>query len=167
MRVQRIVALGIWSFAVWVLLTWTRTWSQLLFGLAVSIVVAVALAPLGPVIRPWRLLSARRLLAIGALGVDALVRIVRANLSLSRRIWSPSRPLRSGMVIVPTRRRREGELAATGLLTSLIVDNQVVDLDRANRELQYHCVFVSSESPEENYDIINGPVESHIRRIAR
>ncbi|MGH9047851.1 MAG: Na+/H+ antiporter subunit E [Acidimicrobiales bacterium] len=164
---QRVLALFLWCFGAWVLLTWTRTWSQLLFGVGVSAVVAAACAPLGPVIRPWRLCSIRRLIAIVRLCGVAFVRIVGANLSLSRRIWTPSLPLRSGMVIVHTRRRGEGELAATGLITSLIVDNQIVDLDRREHELQYHCVWVASESPEENYEAINGPVEKWLWRLSR
>jgi multicomponent Na+:H+ antiporter subunit E len=164
-RVERVAALSLWCFGIWVLLTWTRAWSQVLFGAAVSIAVGGACSFMGPVFRPWRLLSPVRLLGIARLSVSALGRIVKANLSLSRRIWSPSLPLRTGMVIVPTKRRSEGEVAAAGLLSSLIVDNQIVDVDRRRHEFQYHCVWVRSEDPDENYETVNGPVEAHLRRI--
>lgn len=164
-RAERVAALSIWCFGIWVLLTWTRTWSQLLFGAGVSIAVGFACSFMGPVLKPWRLLSSVRLLAIVRLSVSALGRIVKANLSLSRRIWSPSLPLRTGMVVVPTKRRSEAEVAATGLLSSLIVDNQIIDVDRRRHELQYHCVWVRSEDPDENYEAVNGPVETHLKRI--
>jgi len=37
------------------------------------------------------------------------------------------------MVIADTEATWDGELAATGLLTSLVADNQFVDLDRSER----------------------------------
>jgi multicomponent Na+:H+ antiporter subunit E len=46
------------------------------------------------------------------------------------------------MVIVPTSQRSAGGLTAVGLVTSLIVDNQLVDLDRDGAQLQYHAVEV-------------------------
>jgi multicomponent Na+:H+ antiporter subunit E len=164
---RRVIALTLWVFGVWVLLTWTRTWSQLAFGLCISITIALVCAPLGEVIRPWTLLRPSRLLTTGALLFDALTRIVRANLSLAKRVWTPSLPLRSGMVIVPTIQHSEGALTAVGLITSLIVDNQIVDVDVEGREMQYHGVWIPSGEPEANFDRVNGPVERHISRLSR
>lgn len=156
------LALAAWCFLVWILLTWTATAEQLVFGLIVSVLAALALAPLGPVVGPWSLLRPRRLLAVVRLGGFALARIVAANLSLTRRIWSPARPLSSGMVIVPTQTESDGEVAATALITSLIVDNQLVDLDRRRAEFQYHVV---STPQGDAYDEINGPVERRVRAV--
>ena len=49
----RLIALWCWAYLLWVLLTWTLTAEQLLFGAVVALAVAVALAPLGEVVRPW------------------------------------------------------------------------------------------------------------------
>jgi multicomponent Na+:H+ antiporter subunit E len=124
----------------------------------------VALAPLGEVAGPWRLLTPRRLAAAVVLLASAAGRIVRANLKLSRLIWHPrlrrrDGPLRSGMVIVPTRFASDGQLAAVGVITSLIVDNQLADLDRSCGELQYHAVQVPAGGPESKRQQINGPAE--------
>src|SRR5690242_10187761 len=140
--ILRVLYTGIWAFAVWLVLTWTATAEQLLFGAGLALLVGIALAPLGDVIAPWRILDPRRALAVGELFLTGLARIVRANLSLARRILSPSRPLESGMVIVPMYLRTEAALGATGLITSLVVDNQVVDDDTRRHEWQYHCVAV-------------------------
>jgi multicomponent Na+:H+ antiporter subunit E len=83
-------------------------------------------------------------MATARLFLSALTRIVRANISLAQRIWTPDLPLRSGMVVVRTEFESEGGLAAVGLITSVIVDNQLVDLDVANGELQYHGVWITS-----------------------
>ena len=49
-----------------------------------------------------------------------------------------------------------GQVGAVGLLTSLVVDNQVVDVDLDERTMLYHCVEVPRDDP---YDAVNGPVE--------
>jgi multicomponent Na+:H+ antiporter subunit E len=162
---RRAVALWCWAFAVWILLTWTPTAEQFLFGAGVAAAVAVALAPLGPVAGPWKLLTPRRLAAVLALLLMAAWRIVLANLRLSRLIWDPwlRLRLRSGMVITPTQERSDGGLAAVGLITSLIVDNQIVDLDPSRAQLQYHAVEVPDGGAQQARDAINGPVERWLR----
>jgi multicomponent Na+:H+ antiporter subunit E len=165
---SRVIALFAWTLAAWVLLTWTLTWEMNLFGVGFAAAVAVALAPLGGVAGPWLLLRPRRLVATVILLTAATGRIVQANLELSRLIWHPrltrpGGPLRSGMVIVPTRYEAAGDLAAVGLITSLIVDNQISDLDRSRKELQYHAVRVPEGSQDQASEEINAPVE---RRLA-
>jgi multicomponent Na+:H+ antiporter subunit E len=162
---RRVVALFFWTFGVWMLLTWTSMTETLLFGVGVAAVVAVALAPLGDVVRPWLVLQPRRLAALARLALVAAGRIVAANLRLSRRIWAPSRPLRSGMVVAATRESSLGGLTAVGLLTSVIVDNQLVDVDRFGHRLQYHAVAVPEGGPERVRDAINGPVERLVARL--
>jgi multicomponent Na+:H+ antiporter subunit E len=114
---------------------------------------------------PWSFLRPRRLAAVVVLAASAGWRVVRANCSLAARIWSPRLPLRTGMLIVPTTARSEGALTAVGLITSVIVDNQLVDLDGDRHELQYHAVWIESEEPNENRNRINGPIEGRIQRV--
>jgi multicomponent Na+:H+ antiporter subunit E len=158
---RRVIALFCWAYAAWVLLTWTRTAEQLLFGAGAAAVVAVALAPLGAVAGPWQLLTPRRLAAIAMLLALTSYRIVAANLRLARLIWDPRlrERLRTGMVVVPTTQDSAGGLTAVGLITSVIVDNQLVDLDPSRGELQYHAVEVPGGGPEQARQQINGPVE--------
>ncbi|MDQ6617678.1 MAG: Na+/H+ antiporter subunit E [Actinomycetota bacterium] len=162
---RRWLALFCLAYAAWIVLSWTKTAEQLLVGAACAAVVAFVCAPLGPVAAPWAILAPRRLVATLGTAGWALGQIVKANLSLSRRIWSPSRPLRPGMVIVPTEMESEGELAAVGLISSLIVDNQLVDLDPRRHELLYHTVWIDDEDPSRNRDRINGPIEDRIKSI--
>jgi len=161
----RLLAMALWAFAVWVVLTWTRTLEQLAFGAVFAVAVALLLTPVGPVVGPWKALSPRRLIGLLWLLVECAGRIVQANLSLARRIWNPRLPLHPGMVIVPTRSRGDGELTAVGLLTSLIVDNQVVDVDRSRRALLYHAIAVPPGSPDKVRESINGRVEDLLARL--
>jgi multicomponent Na+:H+ antiporter subunit E len=163
---RRVIPLFCWAYAAWVLLTWTRTVEQLLFGAGIAAAVAAALAPLGEVARPWRLLTPRRLAGTALLLLLAGRLIIVANLRLSRLIWDPRlrQRLRTGMIIVPTDQDSVGGLTAVGLITSVIVDNQLVDLDRSRRELQYHAVEVPRGGPDEARAQINGPVERILAR---
>jgi multicomponent Na+:H+ antiporter subunit E len=149
--------LALWAGLAWVLLTWTASVETFLYGVAVSIGVALILSPLGPVAPPWRLLNPRRLGRVAAVAVTATGRIIGANLVLARRVWAPSRPIRTGMLVVPTDLRSDGAVTAVGLLGSIIVDHQLVDLEPGR--LQYHAVHVVSEDPVEARDRINGRVE--------
>ena len=99
--------------------------------------------------------------------IAAAGRVLVANLRLSRRIWDPRRPLSSGMVITPTRERADWGLTAVGLISSLIVDNQLVDLDRQANELQYHAVAVPEGGPEQVRQHVNGPVEDLLKPFHR
>lgn len=153
---RRWAALFCWAYLTWTVLSWTLTAEQILAGLMLSALVAVTLAPLGPVAGPWAVLHPRRALAVARLGWYVGRQMVRANLTMSRRIWTPRMPLRSGMIVAPTRFRDDGRLAAVGLLTSVVVDTQLVDVDRDRGELQYHVVWC--------YDGIdpNGPIEERL-----
>jgi multicomponent Na+:H+ antiporter subunit E len=155
----RLAGLWCWCYLVWVLLTWTLTVEQQVYGACIAAAVALALAPLGEVAGPWRLLRPRALAGGAWLLLSAAGRILLANLELSRRIWDPRRPLASGMVITPTRERTDWGLAAAGVISSLIVDNQITDLDAHAHEFQYHAVMVPDGGKEKAYQEINGPVE--------
>lgn len=152
-------ALWVWSMLAWVLLTWTATVEQLLTGALVSAGVASCLVGLGGAVRPWLVLHPARLGAVLGLAGTVLWRSLRASLDLAVRAWSPGPPVRPGMLLVPTGARSPAEHAAVGLLSSLVVDNQLVDVDPDRHLLQYHAVRVTSEDPEVNRRDINGPIE--------
>lgn len=154
-RTRAAGALTFWCFLVWLLLTAPPTVESATVGLVLSLLLAWSLAPLGSVARPWRALQALRLAPFVA------CKVLRANIGLARRIWTPSLPLATGMVVVRTRFGDEGRVAAVGIVSSLIVDNQIIDLDRSRRELAYHCIAVAPE--DRRYDAVIGPLE---RRIA-
>ncbi len=162
----RWVAAFCWAMLTWTLLTWTATVEQVLVGAVLSAGVATACAPLGSLAGPWRLLAPRRLLAMVALAFTVAGRVVVANARLTRLVWSRHVRPPSGMVIVPTTARSEGELAAVAVLTSVVVDSQIVDVDRQRHELQYHVVWAGPDS-DANRRRINAPIEDRLAGITR
>jgi multicomponent Na+:H+ antiporter subunit E len=71
------------------------------------------------------------------------------------------------MLIVPTSMRTDGGIGGTGLITSLIVDNQITDLDRKRQELQYHAVAVPEGDRGRRAMSVNAPVERLLKPIVR
>lgn len=163
MRARRVAALTAWCFLSWVLLTWTATVEVLLVGAAVALACALLLAPLGEVVGPWALLRPRRLVRSVALAWVLAGRVVRANVSMARWIWTGNQRLRTGIVLVPSRLRTEPGIGGTGLLSSLVVDNQVVDVDPSRQEMLYHCVDVPPE--EERDETVNGWLEKRLETL--
>ncbi len=160
--IRRFVVLAAWAFLTWVLLTWTLTTEQVAFGAGIAVVVAVGLLPADRGVAPWRILEPARLWRVLRLCVKAARRMVVANLVLARRIWTPSLPIRPGMVIVPTETTTAAGMTAVGVITSLIVDNQLVDVDPERHELLYHWIWVTTTDPQEARQLINGPIEQDV-----
>ncbi len=163
----RALTLSLWCLAVWVLLTWTATAEQAAFGVGIALTVGIALAPLGDVVRPWRLASPRVLWRLIALTGFVVGQIARANATLAWRVWQRRPPLHTGFVIVPTALRSDAGLTAVGLLSSLIVDNQIIDVDRGRHELLYHAVVVPDGGRVTSYHAINARLEDHLLGLAK
>ena len=162
---SRWTALFCWAYLTWTVLSWTLSVEQIAVGAAVSAFTAALCAPLGPVAGPWKILRPRRAAALALMAGYVLVRMVGANVALSRRIWARRMPLPSGMLVVPTAGDTDGALTAVGVLSSVIVDSQLVDLDRARGELQYHVVSADSTDPEHNRGRINAPIEDRLTPV--
>lgn len=153
-------------YLVWTLLTWTLTLEVLTVGAAVSLFVTAVTLPLLTDTGTIRV-TPRRVVGAVSLALLALRNVVIANASLARRIWAPSRPIRTGMVVVPTRVRSDAGLCAVGIVTSLIVDNQIVDVDRARHKMLYHAIVVPDTDAA--YDEVNGPIDrrvAHLEQVA-
>lgn len=161
----RAAKLACWAFLIWLLLTWTVTAEQLAFGAGLALLTGAALCGVVEPPATRHLLRPRFWFALLGLAVASLGRIVRANVQLARRIWTPSRPLRSGMIIVPTSARAPTAMGFSGLITSLIVDNQITDLDVGRREFQYHAIAVPRGNARS--EAINAPTERWLARLVR
>ena len=165
--VLRYVGAVLWCYLVWNLLTWTATAENLGIGLGVALLIALAIAPAGEIVPPWRLLDPRRWWGLARLLAVVTWRIARANITLAYRIWAPARPIASGMITTPTLARTDGEIVTVGLTTSLIVDNQIIDLDRRSHRLQFHGVAVPPPGDQHARQANNGPVEGPLLSITR
>ncbi len=67
------------------------------------------------------------------------------------------------MVVFPTEMKSDGAVTAVALVSSVIVDNQLVDLEPGR--FQYHAVWVDSTDPNDVYEVINGPLERLVKPL--
>ena len=67
------------------------------------------------------------------------------------------------MLVIPTDLKSDSGITVLGLLGSIIVDHQLVDLEPGR--LQYHAVWVASEDPTEARERINGPLERLLKPL--
>ena len=154
---RRRLHVGAWALITWLVLTWTVSAQQVVAGVVIAVGAAFALAPLAPVAAPWSVLAPSRAWRVLAIAGDCAVRIVEANVVLARRIWDPRLPIRTGMLVFPTPLRSEGALGAAGILSSLVVDNQIVDLETGH--LQYHAIWAEPSDPAHAHRRVMGRLE--------
>jgi multicomponent Na+:H+ antiporter subunit E len=155
--IRRRLHIGAWALLTWLLLTWTTSVQQLAAGVVVSVLAGWALAPVAPIAAPWSVLVPSRAWRVLAIALDCAVRIVQANVVLARRIWDPKLPIRTGMLVFPTPLRSEGAVGAVGILSSLVVDNQLVDLETGH--LQYHAIWAEPSDPAHAHRRVMGRLE--------
>jgi multicomponent Na+:H+ antiporter subunit E len=158
------LSLFCWCLPLWLLLSGTVSTEVLVTGVAVAVFSTWVLVPLGGVRGPSALLRPKRVLPVAKLAGTLSWQVCRANLVMARRVWSREPPPRTGMVVVTTQARGLGPVAAVGLLTSLVVDNQVVDVDLASNQMLYHCLDVPPAG--KRYDDTIGPIEGRVLRVA-
>ena len=164
--VSRIGVVFVTAGLVWVVLTWTLTIEQLVVGAAVAVGVTAALALLDRRGRSWTVSGWRAAALLVRLAASSAHHIVLANVRLAARVWRPERPLRSGMVVVPTAMRTPSGVTAVGVLTSLAVESQIVDVDLRRHTMQYHTVDVPKGTPTPT-DSINGWAERLLAPLER
>ena len=154
--------LAAWCFLAWLMLSLSVSVESLVTGLVLSLGAAAALSPLGEVPGPWTLLRPRRVGATAPPGGWAGGRLhAREPPDGPARVDAPPAAAHGD----GRRRdaaRTDGQVGAVGLLTSLVVDNQVIDVDLDERTMLYHCVEVPRGEP---YDAVNGPVERRLLAI--
>jgi multicomponent Na+:H+ antiporter subunit E len=160
---RRRVHLFAWALLTWIVLTWSTSVQQLVAGVVIAVLAACALAPLAPVAAPWAVLAPARAWRVVAIAGDSAVRIVKANVVLARRIWDPRLPIRTGMLVFPTPLRSDGALGAVGILSSLVVDNQIVDLETGH--LQYHAIWAEPSDPRHAHPRVMGRLEPLVHEL--
>lgn len=149
-RATNLGAAFCWVLLVWLLLTWSTAPDQVLTGVVVALIASRPLAALGPVSRPWVLLRPASILAGARLVVRYLPSMALANARLARRVWSRTIPLRSGMVVVADPTTTAGARTALAVMTSTVVDYQLVAIDDDRRRLKYHGVWIVDGDPGAN-----------------
>ena len=87
--------------------------------------------------------------AFACLLIEFVRQIIVQNITLSRRVFSPSLPIRPGIVAVPYYIRGDVPLTILSSLMTLTPDTVVVDIDQQKQIMYIHWIDVQNTDPEQ------------------
>ena len=158
------VAVLVISYLTWLVLTGSFAPVDLLWGFALSLLVARLCYRLVAFDLPRWVLQPRRWLAFADLLWEFTRQIVAQNVSLSLRVLRPKLPIRPGIVAVPYRLRGDVNLTLLGSLMSLTPDTVAIDIDQARGVMYVHWIDVQTTDPEKARELISADLEDRLIR---
>jgi multicomponent Na+:H+ antiporter subunit E len=128
-----------WLTAVWVALWEELTWANLLAGLAVAVLVVLAV-PLRPAVADHGL----RPLALAWLGAYFMWKLVEASALLAWEVVTPRNRINAAIVSVPLRTRSIGIAVMVANMVSLTPGTLTLELDPETMTIYIHVLHLSS-----------------------
>ena len=147
------------SFLTWMALIGNFNPSEVVWGAAVSLVIA-RLTYRFLLFEFWGWMgNPNRWRELVKLLIEFNRQIIVQNVSLALRVFRPGMPIRPGIVAVPTRVRSEVQLTLLGSLMSLTPDTVTMDIDQERGIIYVHWIDVQTTDPQEAYKLISQSLE--------
>ena len=159
MKVSRLIFTIIFLFAIWILLTGSLRYDELITGFFVSVVVALFTGPLFTR-RGIYHLHPKRLWGKLVYLFVFLIELVKANVDVAKRVLSPSLPINPGIVRVKTKLTED--MDKLWLANSITLTPGTMTLDIKGDELFIHWIDVQETDPDKAGEIIKGAFERHL-----
>jgi len=152
----------VFTFVLWLLLTWTPGVADVFVGVVVALLVATLLSHIYPD-DPHKALDPRRVFWFLVYIPYFLFYCVRANLDVAYRVLHPDMPIRPGIVKVRT--DLTSEMAKTFLANSITLTPGTLTVDIDGPDLYIHWINVVGEGVEEHSARIVRRFERLLRRV--
>ncbi len=157
-RILEIIAF----FGLWMLLTWSLAWQQLIAGAVFSLVVVVFVGDFFPdglekLLNPVRLFWF--IIYIPYFAWYILV----ANFDVAYRVLHPETPINPGIVKVKSTLRTD--IAKTFLANSITLTPGTLTVDIVDENFYIHWINVKGERPEEHTALIIDKFEGMVKKI--
>jgi len=161
-RVKSTAYLFVISLLVWLGLTSSLRFQEVLAGVAICVVLSLwlggqysrlGLPPLG----------AKRLLFLFAYLVVLAFEIVRANFDVAYRVLHPAMPIRPGVVVIKT--RLTSDIAKMILANSITLTPGTFTLDVVGDRLLIHWINVRTDDIDEASRLIGEKFERYLRVV--
>ncbi len=149
-------------FAIWILLTWSLNWQQLIAGVVVAVAVTAITGRLSPV-KSLRIFQPVRVLWFLLYIPYFLWYVLLANLDVAYRVLHPELPIKPGIVRFKTTLKTH--LAQTVLANSITLTPGTMTVDIIDQDMYIHWINIKGEREEEWFKHIAGRFEGIIRRI--
>lgn len=151
------------SFLVWLGLTAGGGWQEVLAGVVVALVVALAA---GRFVAGF---PRRGFLRRAAFGVRYFLRflweMVKANLHVAAIVLNPKRPIKPGIVKIRTALTKDTAMTILANSITLTPGTFTVDINPEARELYIHCITVPGTDIAENTERIGGRFERILKEV--
>ena len=162
MKVMFFFYLFILLSIVWMALTSSFHWQELLAGILISLIISLFLsksyADLGlPV------LNIRRLLFLFIYIAVLFNEIIKANIDVAYRVIHPKMPIKPGIVVIKT--KLKSDIAKMVLANSITLTPGTFTLDILGDNLLIHWINVRAENVDETTKIIGERFEKYLRVI--
>jgi len=156
------IAYFIAGVIVWVLLSWTLHYQEVLAGVAVSAIAAGMFGGNLP-LKASKLLNPVRWFWLLVFIPVFIWQCLKANIDVALRVLSPGLNLKPGIVKIKT--NLKSDIARVFLANSITMTPGTLTVEIKDDNLYIHWIEVRSEDPEECARMIKGPFEFFLARI--
>ncbi len=150
------------ALLVWLLLSWTVHYQEILVGVVVAVIATGMFGGYLP-LEPVKLLNPVRwfwlLVYIPVFTWECL----KANIDVALRVLSPGLNLKPGIVKIKTSLKTD--IAKVFLANSITMTPGTMTVEIKDDTLYIHWIEVKTEDPEEMGKMIKGPFEFFLKRI--
>jgi multicomponent Na+:H+ antiporter subunit E len=101
-------------------------------------------------------------LAFASLLVEFVRQIIVQNVTLSRRVFSPTMAIKPGIVAVPYTIRGDVPLTILSSLMTLTPDTVVIDVDQQKQMMYIHWIDVQTTDPEQMHALLVHDLEHKV-----
>ncbi len=150
-------------FGLWLLISWSLHWQELIAGVVVAAIGATITSKLFPVKQVKLFHSPIRFFWFLLYIPYFLYYLVIANLDVAYRVLHPELPIKPGIVRFKT--NLKSPLAKTVLANSITLTPGTMTVDVVDQDMYIHWIYVRGEKEEEWYREVAGRFEGMIRRI--
>ncbi len=149
-------------FLLWIVLTSTVFWQELLAGLVFSIIIAAISYSMFNE-KGLGNLSPRRVLYAMAYIPFFLWEVIKANFDVAYRVVHPDMPIRPGIVEIRT--EMKSDIGKLGLANSITLTPGTLTMDVDGDRMFIHWINVETEDVEEASMIIGRKFERYLKGI--
>jgi len=149
-------------FLLWLLLTCTLNWQNILVGIGVGIISTIIFGHKF-INSPQKCFQIKRYFWLFNYLLVFLWECIKANFDVAYRVLSPKMPIKPGIVKVST--SLKSDMAKTFLANSITMTPGTLSVDIKGRFLYIHWIYVKSEKVEEATEIIVDKFENLLKRI--
>ncbi len=147
---------------IWLLLTWSLQWQEVLIGVAVALLAELLLGDIFPV-GAVKLINPVRFFWMIVYALVFTWYVIKANFDVAYRVLNIYMPINPGIVRVKTRLKTD--MARTFLANSITLTPGTLSVDIRGDKLYVHWINITSKDPEVETDIIVKRFENLLERI--